>query len=66
MKLTTTDKQLHHLQHAVNESRQSSTKVSVDKASLRNLLLDHHQLNGALARAGKPVALDTGAEHDNA
>lgn len=44
MKLQTTDAQVEHLQHAVNERRQGSSTVRVNAEALRNLLLDHHAL----------------------
>ncbi|CAB4165093.1 hypothetical protein UFOVP823_8 [uncultured Caudovirales phage] len=48
--LKTTDTQLRHLQHSVNEAREGSEGIRVSKAALAALLLDHHAMNGALAR----------------
>lgn len=50
MKLQTTDAQVDHLQHTVNERRQGSTTVRVNAEALRNLLLDHHAMAGQVAR----------------
>ncbi len=59
MRLVTTDPQLHHLQHAVNEARAGSASVRVDKAALVALLKDHHTMYGALtARRQEPVPPD--------
>lgn len=50
MKLHTNDTQLNGLQHAVNEAREGSESIRVNKEALRRLLLDHHAMNGALSR----------------
>lgn len=44
MKLATLDRQVEHLQHAVNERRAGSKMVRVDAEALRNILLDHHAM----------------------
>ena len=44
MRLQTTDTQVNHLQGAVNEAREGSATVRIDKAALAALLLDHHAM----------------------
>lgn len=46
----TTDEQIEHLQHSVNECRIGSKTIRVDVAALRNLLLDHHAMADKLTK----------------
>lgn len=55
LNLHTTGEQLNALQHSVNEAREGSESVRVDKAALRNLLLDHHALCGVVIGRGTVV-----------
>ena len=52
MKLTTTDTQHHALWRIVNEARDNTTHVKVEKASLKALLQDHGALVGPLEAKG--------------
>ncbi len=50
IKLVTTDSQFDGLHEALNTVRRTSSTVKVDKESLRNLLMDHAELQDALSR----------------
>lgn len=50
MKIVTTDEQVEHLQHTVNERRAGSKTVRVNAEALRNLLLDHHAMFDKLTK----------------
>lgn len=58
--LNTNDEQLHSLQHAVNEAREGSQTIRVDKEALRRLLLDHYLLNGASSKRGHTTTFEVG------
>ena len=53
VKLKTTDAQVNDLQTTVNEARKGSDYVRVPITSLRNLLLDHHEMAGKLNAEGE-------------
>lgn len=46
--IRTTDRELHELEAIADKARDSTEKVSVPKAALRHLLLDHVTLLSAL------------------
>jgi hypothetical protein len=56
VKLSTSGDQLNALQHSVNEARDTSETIRVDRAALRALLLDHHAMFSALSCRGQTPA----------
>lgn len=58
--LLTTDKELNHLQHAVNEAREDSLMVKINKTALSHLLHDHYKLNAVARNKGEAVEAQHG------